>query len=165
MTEACQEPAAPSLMCSPEGQRSDLDSRAKVHALVVDFYREIAFDDLLGPVFGEVAEVDWATHIPKLIDYWCRVLLGQPGYDGYVVAAHRPVHELEPFRSVLFDRWYGLFVESVDRGWKGPTAERAKLHAAKIAAVLARRLNGIEWAVPTRCPELNGDLAAETGVG
>ena len=101
-TEACQEPAAPSLMSSPEGQRSDLDSRAKVHALVVDFYREVAFDDLLGPMFGEVAEVDWATHIPKLIDYWCRVLLGQPGY---------------------------------------------------------------EWAVPTRCPELNADLAAETGVG
>ena len=75
---------------------------AKVHALVVDFYREVAFDDLLGPMFGEVAEVDWATHIPKLIDYWCRVLLGQPGY---------------------------------------------------------------EWAVPTRCPELNADLAAETGVG
>lgn len=151
-------------MSSLAGQRSDLDSRAKVHDLVVDFYREIAFDDLLGPVFGEVAEVDWATHIPKLIDYWCRVLLGQPGYDGYVVAAHRPVHELEPFTSVLFDRWYGLFVEAVDRGWQGPTAERAKLHAAKIAGVLARRLKGIEWTVPTRCPALNADLATEAGV-
>src|SRR5688500_14309868 len=51
----------------------DLVSRAQVHDLVVDFYRRVALDDLLGPVFGEVAEVDWSVHIPKLVDYWCRV--------------------------------------------------------------------------------------------
>lgn len=48
----------------------DLDTRPQIHDLVVRFYREIVFDDLLGPVFDEVAEVDWSTHIPKLIDYW-----------------------------------------------------------------------------------------------
>ena len=51
----------------------DLDSRAAIHDLVVGFYREIVFDDLLEPVFGEVAEVDWAEHIPRLIAYWQRV--------------------------------------------------------------------------------------------
>ena len=48
----------------------DLTTRANVHDLVVDFYREIVFDELLEPVFDEVAEVDWASHIPRLIDYW-----------------------------------------------------------------------------------------------
>mgnify|MGYP000346625624 CR=1 FL=1 len=38
----------------------DLDSRSAIHDLVVRFYREVVFDDLLGPVFGEVAEVDTA---------------------------------------------------------------------------------------------------------
>ena len=165
MSSDSETAAAPSTMEARAAVRPDLDSRAKVHDLVVDFYREIAFDDLLGPVFGEVAEVDWATHIPKLIDYWCRVLLGHPGYDGYVVAAHRPVHELEPLTSVLFDRWYRLFVEAVDRGWQGSTAERAKTHAAKIAGALARRLSGIEWTVPARCPEqFRADLVAEADV-
>lgn len=67
----------------------DLSDRAQVHDLVVDFYREIVFDDLLGPVFEEVAEVDWTVHLPRLIDFWCRVLLGEPGYDGHVLSPHK----------------------------------------------------------------------------
>ena len=84
----------------------DLDSRNEIHDLVVGFYREVVFDDLLAPVFAEVAEVDWATHIPKLIDYWCRVLLGEPGYEGAILVPHRHVHDLEPLRREHFDRWY-----------------------------------------------------------
>src|SRR5680860_718554 len=94
---------------SIEPPSGDLDSRAAIHDVVVTFYREIVFDDLLAPVFGEVAEVDWGAHIPKLIDYWCRVLLGQPGYDGVILAAHRHVHDLDPFRVEHFDRWYDLW--------------------------------------------------------
>jgi len=37
----------------------DLDRRAEIHDLVVGFYREIVFDDLLAPVSGVVAEFDW----------------------------------------------------------------------------------------------------------
>ncbi len=120
----------------------DLDTRTAIHDLVVDFYREIAFDDLLGPVFGEVAEVDWAVHIPRLIDYWCRVLLGDPGYDGRILGAHEHVHEQHAFEPALFERWLELFAASVDRGWCGPQADRAKAHAVHIAGVLSRRLTG-----------------------
>jgi hemoglobin len=124
----------------------DLDTRAEIHDLVVRFYREIAFDELLAPVFVEIAEVDWSTHIPKLIDYWCRVLLGHPGYDGFILGAHRRVDQLQPFRVEFFDRWYALFVRTVDEAWAGPTADAAKCHAARIAKVLARRLLDVEWA-------------------
>jgi hemoglobin len=123
----------------------DLATRAEIHDLVIHFYREVALDDLLGPVFGEVAEVDWAVHIPRLIDYWSQVLLGEAGYDGAILAAHRYVHGLEPLRVELFDRWYGLFVASVDGRWAGPRAERAKQHAAKTASILARRLLDVAW--------------------
>lgn len=126
----------------------DLDTRSEIHDLVVHFYREVVFDDLLAPVFVEVAEVDWAEHIPKLIDFWCRVLLGHPGYDGFVLSAHRDVHDIEAFAPELFDRWYLLFVACVDGGWKGPKAEQAKIHAARIAATLARRLLDVDWHAP-----------------
>lgn len=129
-------------------ERHDLDSRGEIHDLVVGFYREIVFDDVLGPVFTEVAEVDWASHIPKLIDFWCRVLLGQPGYDGSVLGAHQRVDELEHFRPELFDRWYTLWVETIDAGWSGPIAETAKEHAARVSATLARKLLDTEWQVP-----------------
>jgi hemoglobin len=129
----------------------DLDSRARIHDLVVGFYREVVFDDLLAPVFVEVAEVDWSVHIPRLVDFWCRVLLGEPGYDGFVLGAHQQVHDITAFRPEHFDRWYRLWVETVDGRWQGPVAERAKAHAAHMAGVLARRLLGIDWtpALPT----------------
>lgn len=124
---------------------TDIAGRADVHDLVVAFYRDVVFDDLLEPVFGEVAEVDWALHIPKLIDYWCRVLFGEVGYRGALLAAHRHVHDLEPLRIEHFDRWYELWVASIDSRWHGPTAEQAKTHAAQIGTVLARRLLDADW--------------------
>jgi hemoglobin len=125
--------------------RQDLDDRAAIHDLVVHFYREVAFDELLGPVFGEVAEVDWAEHIPRLIDYWCRVLLGTPDYAGRLLAAHQRVHDEVPFSHELFTRWLRLFVESVDERWAGPHAEAAKSHARHMSGVLSRRLTGITF--------------------
>ena len=74
----------------------------QIHHLVVAFYREIVFDDVLGPFFDEVAEVDWTVHIPRLIDYWCRILLGEPGYDGYLLGAHREVHHRAGFSDDHF---------------------------------------------------------------
>jgi hemoglobin len=114
----------------------------------VGFYREIVFDDVLAPLFGEVAEVDWADHIPRLIDYWCRVLLGETGYDGAILAAHRHVHDLDAFRVEHFDRWYSLWVASIDAGWAGPRAEQAKRHAARIATSLAGQLLDTSWQPP-----------------
>ena len=140
-------------MSHARGPLGDLDSRAEIHDLVVRFYREVVFDDLLGPVFTETAEVDWAEHIPKLIDFWCRVLLGHPGYDGFVLGAHQRVHEVERFKPELFDRWYRMFADTVDEGWRGPCAEKAKDHAARIAATLAGRLLNLEWHVPLQKSE------------
>jgi hemoglobin len=128
--------------------RGDLASRSEIHDLVVDFYREVVFDDVLGPVFEEVAEVDWSLHIPKLIDYWCRVLLREPGYDGYILDAHQHVHGIEPLRVEHFDRWYALWAASVDERWTGPIAEAAKRHARRTGSVLARRVLGVTWEAP-----------------
>lgn len=138
--------------------KPDLDTRSEIHDLVVHFYRGVVFDELLGPVFGEVAEVDWSAHIPKLVDYWCRVLLDHPGYDGYILGPHQHVHELQTFTLELFDRWYLLFVAAVDEGWQGPMAEKAKTHAARIAAMLARRLLGAAWEVPARAGMRRGSV-------
>jgi hemoglobin len=137
--------------------RGDLDNRTAIHDLVVQFYREVVFDDLLEPVFGEVAEVDWAVHIPKLIDYWCRVLLGEARHSGELLAAHRHVHALRPLRLEHFDRWYVLWVTSVDARWAGPIAERAKQHAERMGTTLARLILDRVWPVPTPSHPDKGD--------
>ena len=118
----------------------DLDAPARIHDLVIDFYREIAFDPLLGPVFEEDAEVDWAVHIPHLIDYWCWILLGRRRYEGNVTRTHRRLHEAHPLRAEHCDRWLELWRGCIDARWSGPRAEHAKEHATTLMAGLARRV-------------------------
>ena len=135
---------------APDG---DLVTRTAVHDLVVAFYREIVFDDLLGPLFEEVAETDWGVHIPRLIDYWCRILLRERGYRGALLEAHREVHEREAFRDEHFDRWYQLWLASIDARWRGPRAEHAKAHAAATSALISRRLRGVDHRVTAMTSE------------
>lgn len=128
--------------------RADLSTPTDVHDLVIAFYREIVFDELLEPLFGEVAEVDWAEHIPKLIDYWCWILFGTKGYAGAVTKAHRHLHSLESIRPEHCDRWFSLWVRSIDERWAGPYADHAKGHAATLMAGMAKRLFGFTWDAP-----------------
>lgn len=112
---------------------------------MVEFYREIIFDEVLDPVFTEVAEVDWNEHIPKLVDYWCQILLRTGDYAGPIMAAHRELQSLDPIRSEHCDRWYALWVSSVDSSWSGPVAEHAKDHAASVMAGMAKHIFGVSW--------------------
>jgi hemoglobin len=130
------------------GPPGDLASRTHIHDLVTSFYREVVFDDVLAPVFTEVAEVDWAEHIPTLIDYWCWILFGTSGYGGAVTKTHRHLHGLEPLRPEHCDRWYELWTKSIDTSWSGPNADRAKGHAASLMAGLAKHVFGFAWVPP-----------------
>src|SRR5690606_40718107 len=53
----------------------DLDDRVEIAEMVRRFYADVAQDDLLGPMFNDVAQVDWSAHLPKLTAFWCRALL------------------------------------------------------------------------------------------
>ena len=135
----------------PSPARPDLTTRAHVHDLVVVFYREIVFDEVLEPIFGEVAEVDWVEHLPRLIDYWCSILFGTENPTGSVTKAHRRLHDLAPIEREHCDRWFALWCSSVDQGWEGPNAERIKHYAGALMAGLAKRVFGFSWSPDPRC--------------
>jgi hemoglobin len=122
--------------------RADLSDAAEVAAMVRCFYRDVAQDDLLGPMFNDVARVDWSEHIPKLTAFWCRGLFGTSGYSGYPFRAHQLVHARRPFTAAHFERWLELFSETVDLGWAGPNAEKVKALAANVARVHGEQLVG-----------------------
>ncbi len=124
---------------------ADIETRTDVHDLVVAFYREVVFDELLEPLFGDVAEVDWAEHIPKLIDYWCWILLGTPGHASAMFGAHRHLHGLSAIGARHCDRWFYLWCRTIDEGWEGPRATRSKEHAQAIMEALAKRVFGFRW--------------------
>jgi hemoglobin len=129
----------------------DLDDEAEIAEMVRRFYADVAQDDLLGPMFEEVAQVDWSEHLPKLTAFWCRALLGQAGYVGNPFRSHALVHQQRAFTPAHFERWLSLFHETIELGWVGPRADRARELADNVARVHSQQLIGqaVELAAPT----------------
>lgn len=120
----------------------DLEDAEDVAEMVKRFYRDVGQDDLIGPMFTEVARVDWSEHLPKLAAFWCRFLFSQPGYEGNPFRAHLDIHAQVPFTLGHFHRWLDLFEETLDAGWVGPNAERAREFANRVAFVHGKQLTG-----------------------
>jgi hemoglobin len=118
----------------------DLDTPEEISEMVRRFYADIAQDELLGPMFNDVARVDWSEHLPKLTAFWCRTLLGRGGYEGNPLRAHQLVHARHPFTPAHFERWLTLFHENVELGWTGPNAQRALDFADHVARAHRKRL-------------------------
>jgi hemoglobin len=118
----------------------DLDDPVEIAEMVRRFYADVAQDVVLGPMFNDVARVDWSTHLPKLTAFWCRALLSQPGYEGNPYRQHALVHAKSPFGHGHFERWLELFEETVRLGWTGPRAEHALELAHRVADVHERAL-------------------------
>ncbi len=126
----------------PQWRARDLDDPAEIAEMVRRFYADVAQDDVLGPMFNDVARVDWSEHLPKLTAFWCRALLSMPGYEGNPYQAHLEVHARRPLERRHFERWLDLFHETVDLGWIGPRAQRAKELARRVALVHSKQIVG-----------------------
>ena len=120
----------------------DLDTVEEITEMVRRFYADVAMDDLLGPMFNDVARVDWSEHLPKLTAFWSRALLDLPGYAGNPFRAHAEVHAQRSFTPAHFERWLGLFHETLDLGWVGPNVDRARQLADNVARVHSQHLTG-----------------------
>jgi hemoglobin len=121
----------------------DLDTPEEIAEMVRRFYADVAQDDLLGPMFNDVARVDWSEHLPKLTAFWSRALLDLPGYAGNPFRAHALVHARESFTPAHFEQWLALFHDTVELGWTGPNATRALELAHAVARVHSAQLTGV----------------------
>lgn len=123
--------------------RSDIEGRAEIVTLVDAFYTKVRKDDLLGPIFDEVAKVDWSEHLPKLYNFWQTILFGDGGYRGNPMMAHFKLVVETPMDWPRFERWLALFHETVDEHFAGRRATQIKKAAADMAAVIHGRINQI----------------------
>jgi hemoglobin len=126
----------------PEWRGRDLDDPVEIAEMVRRFYADVAQDGVLGPLFNDVAMVDWSVHLPKLAAFWCRALLSMPGYEGNPYRAHLLVHARRAFTRAHFERWLDLFDETLEMGWVGPKVEQAKALARRVAMVHSKQLIG-----------------------
>jgi hemoglobin len=113
----------------------DIETGEDIALVVRRFYQAAIPDPRLGHLFI-AGGIEWDSHIPLIITFWERELLGVPGYHGNVAGAHVPVMAEPTFDDDALDRWVELFAETVDEDFTGPVAEQAKARAAQVAAVL-----------------------------
>jgi hemoglobin len=118
----------------------DIGSREDIERLVNTFYDRIRADDLLGPIFDDVARVNWAEHLPKMYAFWDAVLFGTSGFKGNPLGVHLQLAQHTPLGATQFERWLALFQANVDGLFSGPTAGEAKRRAARIAVVLQQHI-------------------------
>ena len=119
----------------------DITDRRDVACLVNVFYDRVRGDDLLGPIFDDIAHVDWATHLSRMYDFWESVLFARATFKGAPLVVHRALARRTPLTAAAFDRWIALFQSTVDDLFSGPMAEQAKNSATRIAATMEHNID------------------------
>ncbi|MFK8058420.1 MAG: group III truncated hemoglobin [Saprospiraceae bacterium] len=120
----------------PQTPKPDIKDLADIQLMVDAFYQQVKSDELLAPVFGTQAQVNWEAHLPAMYGFWQKVLLGQGDYRGNPFQKHIPLK----IDATHFKRWLSLFIGTVDTHFSGVTAEEAKLRANTIAHIFQSKL-------------------------
>ena len=66
----------------------DISSRKDIELLMKNFYDKVKKDDTIGPIFNDVAKVNWEHHIPIICDFWETILLDSASYRDNVMEVH-----------------------------------------------------------------------------
>ncbi len=117
-----------------------LDSPEAIRLLVDSFYEKIQVDPLLAPIFTDVAQVDWAHHLPKMYAFWENIILGNNVYHGHPFRPHLLVNQKHTLRVEHFERWLQLFTQTLTERFEGQTADDVRLRATQIAVVWNQKL-------------------------
>jgi hemoglobin len=109
--------------------KKPIESRNDIEVLVNEFYSKVRKDSLIGPIFNDIAKVNWDEHLPKLYNFWSDLLLGEDSYQGRPFPPHIPLN----LEISHFERWLQLFLQTVDENFTGLKADEAKRRALGIA--------------------------------
>lgn len=119
---------------------TDIQTEADVAFFLERFYERVRQDPDLGHIFDEVAQVDWPTHMPRIIAFWSTILLGTYNYGGNPMRPHFELATKTPFTPAHFDQWLAYFQQTLTENFAGPRADEALMRAQSIAAVMQSRL-------------------------
>lgn len=121
-------------------KKHDIQGLDDIKLMVDDFYDKVQQDELLAPIFNFRLSTYWAPHLEKMYNFWNAALFGVKGYVGNPFAKHATM-QLE---GEHFERWLGMFYETIDTHFEGPVANDAKKRALIMAGNFARRLGNIQ---------------------
>lgn len=117
--------------------KPDIQTLDHIRSMVDSFYTKVRADELLGPVFEGIIQERWPAHLEKMYRFWQTVLLAEHTYMGSPFAPHAAM----PVEKEHFERWVGLFRQTVDEQFEGPKAEEAKWRAERMAEMFQMKIS------------------------
>jgi hemoglobin len=125
-----------------ENAKRDIAKREDLVVMLDAFYAKVRKDPLIGPVFNEVAQVNWETHLPKIYNFWDSLLFGADNYKGRPF----PPHVSLGVDVDHFERWLRQFIETVDEHHAGLKADEIKSRAVNIGRNFLANLRALREA-------------------
>lgn len=120
--------------------KKDIEDRGDIELLVNTFYDQARLNPVIGPVFNEIAKVDWESHLPRMYAFWASMLLGDHSYTGNPMHKHIELSKLTRLSEVEFSEWLSIFKSTTDQLFEGPKAEEAKTRAVNIARLMLHKI-------------------------
>ena len=105
--------------------KPDLDSADNITLMVNHFYDALLDDDLMAPLFLDVAKVDLSTHLPIISLYWQKMLLGDKTYQNNTMAKHRTINKQQVFAEEHYLTWLDHFTATAQAHFAGPYTDKA----------------------------------------
>ena len=121
--------------------KNDIIDRNDIILLVDTFYKNVALNQKIGPIFIDVAKIDWVHHLPKMYDFWESILFGKAVYKGNPMLTHFALNDKVALKAEEFDTWKNLFYQTVDELFAGANADLIKQKAQSIADLMHFKLN------------------------
>jgi hemoglobin len=81
-------------------------TEASIQRMVDAFYARVREDAVLAPVFESRLAGKWDAHLPGMVAFWTKVLLGTGDFHGNVFGKHMALAGIE---KEHFARWLTLF--------------------------------------------------------
>ena len=104
----------------------ELSTSEDIRHLIKTFYTKVYEDDLLAPVFRDIAGVEFGNHLSTMQNFWESVLLGTKSYHNNTYRVHYELHQKASLTEAHFTRWISLFNATVDEHFHGSLADKAK---------------------------------------
>ena len=118
-----------------------IENKEDVILLVNTFYEEVQQNDILSPIFNDIAKVNWDTHLPTMYNFWASILLNEHSYSGNPMVEHILLSKKTTMGEIQFNEWLTLFNKTLDELFYGEKAEVAKERAQNIARLMQYKID------------------------
>ena len=117
-------------------------TKENIEIMVMNFYRRVLKDDIIGPFFiaklgDDMTNEYWKPHLEILVNFWASIALNDASYRGNPFAPHMYLGELN---REVFEQWLNLFFATLDEVYEPQVADIFKERSSIIAGNFMRNL-------------------------